>query len=92
MQARTPAMCAMQVMTVDQLSGGRMIVGIGPSGPQVIEGWHGLPYGKPLKRTREYIAIMRQIFGREKPVEFQGEYYQMPYKGPGLFRFRQTPS
>jgi len=83
MQARTPAMCAMQVMTVDQLSGGRMIVGIGPSGPQVIEGWHGLPYGKPLKRTREYIAIMRQIFGREKPVEFQGEYYQMPYKGPG---------
>ena len=83
MQARTPAMCAMQVMTVDQLSGGRMIVGIGPSGPQVIEGWHGQPYGKPLKRTREYIAVMRQIFGREKPVEFQGEYYQMPYKGPG---------
>jgi F420-dependent oxidoreductase-like protein len=83
MQARTPAMCAMQVMTVDQLSGGRMIVGIGPSGPQVIEGWHGLPYGKPLKRTREYIAVMRQIFGREKPVEFQGEYYQLPYKGPG---------
>jgi F420-dependent oxidoreductase-like protein len=83
MQARTPAMCAMQVMTVDQLSGGRIIVGLGPSGPQVIEGWHGLPYGKPLKRTREYVAILRQIFSREKPVEFQGEYYQLPYKGAG---------
>ncbi len=83
MPARTPAMCAMEVMTVDQLSGGRMIVGLGPSGPQVVEGWHGVAYGKPLKRTREYIAIMRQIFQREKPVEFQGEYYQMPYKGPG---------
>jgi F420-dependent oxidoreductase-like protein len=83
MPARTPAMCAMQVMTVDQLSGGRMIVGLGPSGPQVIEGWHGVAYGKPLKRTREYVAIMREIFKREKPVEFQGEYYQMPYTGPG---------
>ncbi len=83
MPARTPAMCAMQAMTVDQLSGGRMIVGLGPSGPQVIEGWHGVAYGKPLKRTREYIAVMREIFRREKPVEFQGEYYQLPYKGPG---------
>ncbi|MDG2306657.1 MAG: LLM class F420-dependent oxidoreductase [Candidatus Binatia bacterium] len=83
MQARTPAMAAMQAMTVDQLSGGRMLVGIGPSGPQVIEGWHGQAYGKPLKRTREYITIMREIFKREKPVEFQGEFYQMPYNGPG---------
>jgi F420-dependent oxidoreductase-like protein len=83
MQARTPAMCAMQAMTVDQLSGGRMIVGLGPSGPQVIEGWHGLPYGKPLKRTREYITIMRKIFAREAPLEFDGEFYQMPYTGPG---------
>lgn len=84
MPARTPAMCAMQAMTVDQLSGGRMIVGLGPgpSGPQVVEGWHGVAY-EPLKRTREYITIMREIFKREKPVEFQGEYYQMPYKGPG---------
>ena len=56
---------------------------VGASGPQVIEGWYGQAYGKPLKRTREYIAVMRQIFGREKPVEFQGEYYQLPYKGPG---------
>lgn len=87
MQARTPAMCAMQAMTVDQLSNGRIIVGLGPSGPQVIEGWHGLAFGKPLKRTREYIAIMRQIFAREKPVEFQGEYYQMPYKGAGSTGF-----
>lgn len=83
MPARTPAMAAMQAMTVDQLSGGRMLVGIGPSGPQVVEGWHGQPYGKPLKRTREYITIMRKIFEREGPVEFQGEFYQMPYTGPG---------
>lgn len=83
MPARTPAMCAMQAMTVDQLSGGRMLVGLGPSGPQVVEGWHGQPYGKPLKRTREYIRIMRDIFKREAPVEFQGEFYQMPYTGPG---------
>ena len=83
MPARTPAMCAMQAMTVDQLSGGRMIVGLGPSGPQVVEGWHGVPYGKPLKRTREYIEIMRRIFAREAPVEFDGEFYQLPYTGEG---------
>lgn len=83
MSARTPAMCAMQAMTLDQLSGGRMIVGLGPSGPQVIEGWHGQPYGKPLTRTREYIEIMRRIFAREEPVNYQGEIYQMPYTGPG---------
>jgi F420-dependent oxidoreductase-like protein len=81
--ARTPAMCAMQAMTVDQLSGGRMIVGLGPSGPQVVEGWHGVAYGKPLTRTREYIAIMRKIFAREERVEFDGKEYQLPYKGPG---------
>ena len=83
MPARTPAMCAMQAMTVDQLSGGRMIVGLGPSGPQVVEGWHGVPYGKPLTRTREYIEIMRKIFAREEPVSFNGEEYQLPYTGPG---------
>jgi F420-dependent oxidoreductase-like protein len=81
--ARTPAMCAMQAMTVDQLSGGRMIVGLGPSGPQVVEGWHGVPYGKPLTRTREYIEIMRKIFAREEPVAFDGKEYQLPYTGPG---------
>jgi F420-dependent oxidoreductase-like protein len=83
MPARTPAMCAMQAMTVDQLSGGRMIVGLGPSGPQVVEGWHGVPYGKPLTRTREYIQIMRMIFAREEKVSFEGKEYQMPYNGPG---------
>jgi len=83
MPARTPAMCAMQAMTVDALSGGRMIVGLGPSGPQVVEGWHGVPYGKPLTRTREYIRIMRAIFERKEPVTFQGEEYQIPYTGPG---------
>ncbi len=81
--ARTPAMCAMQAMTVDQLSGGRMIVGLGPSGPQVVEGWHGVPYGKPLTRTREYIKILRMIFAREEKVAFEGKEYQLPYTGPG---------
>ena len=83
MPARTPAMCAMQAMTVDQLSGGRMIVGLGPSGPQVVEGWHGVPYGKPLVRTREYIEIMRKVFARQEPVAYEGKEYQIPYRGPG---------
>ncbi|MFI5316739.1 MAG: LLM class F420-dependent oxidoreductase [Myxococcota bacterium] len=81
--ARTPAMCAMTAMTLDALSGGRFILGLGPSGPQVVEGWHGVRYGKPLTRTREYIQIIRQILKREKPVEFHGEEYELPYAGPG---------
>ena len=81
--ARTPAMCAMTAMTLDALSGGRFILGLGPSGPQVVEGWHGVRYGKPLTRTREYIEIIRQILKREKPVEFHGEEYELPYVGPG---------
>jgi F420-dependent oxidoreductase-like protein len=81
--ARTPAMCAMTAMTLDALSGGRFILGIGPSGPQVVEGWHGVSYGKPLTRTREYIQIIRQILKREKPVEFHGEEYDLPYTGAG---------
>jgi F420-dependent oxidoreductase-like protein len=81
--ARTPAMTAMTAMTLDALSGGRFILGLGPSGPQVVEGWHGVAYGKPLTRTREYVAIIRQIFRREGPVEFKGECYQLPYQGPG---------
>ena len=72
MPARTPAMCAMTAMSLDQLSGGRFIVGLGASGPQVVEGWHGVPYGKPVTRTKEYIKIMRKIFEREGPVEFDG--------------------
>jgi F420-dependent oxidoreductase-like protein len=83
MPARTPAMCAMQAMTVDALSGGRMIVGLGPSGPQVVEGWHGVAYGKPLARTREYVSILRKIFAREEPVTFHGTEYRIPYDGPG---------
>src|SRR5215468_9246379 len=83
MAARTPAMTAMTATTLDQLSGGRMLVGLGVSGPQVVEGWHGVPYGKPLQRTREYIEIVRSVWRREKPLEFKGEYYQIPYRGPG---------
>jgi len=83
MPARSPAMTAMTAMTLDHLSGGRFILGLGPSGPQVVEGWHGTPYGKPLTRTREYIAIIRQILAREKPVEFHGEMYDIPVTGPG---------
>jgi F420-dependent oxidoreductase-like protein len=83
MPGRTPAMTAMTAMTIDGLSGGRFILGIGPSGPQVVEGWHGVPYGKPLQRTREYIEIVRTILAREVPVEHHGKEYDIPYNGPG---------
>ncbi len=83
MPARTPAMTAMTAMTLDHLSDGRFILGLGPSGPQVAEGWHGVPYGKPLTRTKEYINIVRQILAREAPLEFQGEYYHVPNKEEG---------
>ena len=83
MPARTPAMAAMTAMTLDHLSGGRFILGLGPSGPQVIEGWHGVPYGKPLTRTREYIAIIRKILAREQPLEFHGSEYNIPATGAG---------
>ena len=83
MPARTPAMTAMTAMSLDQISGGRFILGLGPSGPQVVEGWHGMAYGKPLTRTREYIDIIRKIFAREAPVVHEGEHYQMPFTGPG---------
>src|SRR5689334_20425060 len=83
MPARTPACAAMTAMSLQALSGDRFLLGIGPSGPQVIEGWHGVPYGKPLTRTREYISIVRQIFARERPLEHRGEHYQIPYTGPG---------
>jgi F420-dependent oxidoreductase-like protein len=72
----------MTAMTLDALSGGRFRLGLGVSGPQVAEGWHGVPFGKPLVKTREYVEIVRTIFKREKPVEFRGEYYQIPYTGP----------
>jgi F420-dependent oxidoreductase-like protein len=83
MPARQPAMTAMTAMTLDHLSGGRFILGLGPSGPQVSEGWYGVPYGKPLTRTREYIQIIRDIWAREKPLEFQGEHYSIPVSGAG---------
>ena len=81
MPARSPAMTAMTATTLDQLSGGRFLLGIGASGPQVVEGWHGVAYGNAMKRTREYIEIVRKIWAREKPVEFDGTIYHVPYKG-----------
>ena len=77
LSARTPAATAMAAMTLDHLSGGRFILGIGASGPQVVEGWYGQPYPRPLERTREYIQIMRKIFAREEPVTFEGKHYQL---------------
>src|SRR5260221_2310343 len=80
MPARTPAMTAMTAATLDLLSGGRMLLGLGVSGPQVVEGWHGQPYGKPLVRTREYIEILRAMLARKAPLDYQGEAYQIPIK------------
>jgi F420-dependent oxidoreductase-like protein len=76
-------MAAMTAMTIDQLSGGRFTLGIGPSGPQVVEGWHGVPYGRPLSRTREYVSIIRNVLAREGPLEHQGYHYQIPCMGDG---------
>jgi F420-dependent oxidoreductase-like protein len=81
MTARAPAMAAMTAATIDLLTGGRMLVGIGASGPQVVEGWHGVPYGKPVTRAREYVEIMRKIWKREEPLEHHGEHYDIPCKG-----------
>jgi F420-dependent oxidoreductase-like protein len=83
MPGRTPALAAMTAMTLNVLSGGRFILGIGASGPQVVEGWHGVPYGKPLLRTREYIEIIRKILDRREPLSHAGEHYQIPYTGAG---------
>jgi F420-dependent oxidoreductase-like protein len=83
MPARTPAMTAMTAMTLQALSGGRFILGLGPSGPQVVEGWHGVAYGRPLTRTKEYISIIRTILERKERVTHKGFHYEMPYAGPG---------
>jgi F420-dependent oxidoreductase-like protein len=80
--ARTPTMAAMTAISLDHLSGGRFIVGLGPSGPQVVEGWYGASYAKPLTRLREYIEIMRLVFARQAPVQYNGQVYQLPYQGP----------
>lgn len=71
--AHTPANCAMTMSTLGALSGGRVLVGLGLSGPQVVEGWHGVPYGKPAARLREYVEILRRIWAREAPVSFAGQ-------------------
>ncbi len=83
MPARTPAMAAMTAMSLAELSGGRFIVGLGASGPQVVEGWHGVPYGKPVTRLKEYVQIMKQIFARQGPATYDGAMYQLPYTGAG---------
>jgi F420-dependent oxidoreductase-like protein len=79
--ARTPACAGTTAITLNELSGGRFILGVGPSGPGVVEGWHGQPYSKPLARTREYIAIVRALHARKAPLEFDGDLYQLPYRG-----------
>jgi F420-dependent oxidoreductase-like protein len=81
MPGRTPANAAMTAMTLNQLSGGRFLMGLGLSGPQVVEGWHGVSYKRPLTRTREYIDIVRQIFRREERLSLDGKIYQIPYHG-----------
>jgi F420-dependent oxidoreductase-like protein len=83
LSARTPTATAMSAITLDHLSNGRLILGLGVSGPQVVEGWYGQPYRKPLARTREYVEIIRRVMAREEPLEFDGEFYQHPYHGPG---------
>jgi alkanesulfonate monooxygenase SsuD/methylene tetrahydromethanopterin reductase-like flavin-dependent oxidoreductase (luciferase family) len=85
MTARAPAVTAMTAATLDLLTGGRMLLGIGASGPQVVEGWHGVPYGKPVTRAREYVEIVRKILEREQPLEHHGEHYDIPTRsGSGL--------
>jgi F420-dependent oxidoreductase-like protein len=79
--ARPPAAAAMAGATIDKLSGGRFLFGFGPSGPQVSEGWYGVPYAKPWGRTREYIEVVREIVARKGPVDHQGEHYTLPLPG-----------
>ncbi|MFT5012002.1 MAG: F420-dependent oxidoreductase-like protein [Patiriisocius sp.] len=81
MPGRSPAMTAMTAMTLNQLSNGRFILGLGASGPQVVEGWHGQAYGRPVTRIKEYVSIVKQIMAREGPVEHKGFHYSLPYDG-----------
>ncbi len=83
LSARTPTACAMATLALDHLSGGRMILGLGVSGPQVVEGWYGQPYSKPVTRTREYVDIIRQVLARQGPVTSDSEFYSLPYTGEG---------
>jgi F420-dependent oxidoreductase-like protein len=83
LSARTPTACAMAALTLDHLSGGRHILGLGVSGPQVVEGWYGHKFPKPLARTREYVDILRQVWAREAPVRSDGPHYPLPLTGEG---------
>ncbi len=83
--ARTPTATAMHALTLDHLSGGRVTLGLGVSGPQVVEGWYGQPFDKPLARTREYVSIIRQVLARQAPVANPGPHYPLPYQGPGAW-------
>jgi F420-dependent oxidoreductase-like protein len=83
LSARTPTACAMAALTLDHLSGGRHILGLGVSGPQVVEGWYGQKFPKPLARTREYVDILRQVWAREAPVHSDGPHYPLPLTGEG---------
>jgi F420-dependent oxidoreductase-like protein len=85
LSARTPTATAMAALTLDHLSGGRVILGLGVSGPQVVEGWYGQPFAKPLSRTREYVDIVRQVLRREAPVTSPGPHYPLPYTGEGAW-------
>ena len=87
MAARTPAATAMQAMTIDALAGGgRVIVGLGVSGPQIVEGWYGQPWGSPVKRLRDYVTIMRKVIARKEPVTHNGAEISLPYDGPGSIK------
>lgn len=79
--ARTPTAAAMAALTLDHLSGGRFVLGLGASGPQVVEGWYGAPYPRPLARTREYVDVVRQVLRREEPVVADGDFFQLPHRG-----------
>jgi F420-dependent oxidoreductase-like protein len=81
LSARPPATLAMAAMTMDHLTGGRVLLGVGTSNPQVVEGWYGQPYPRPLERTREYVEILRTIIARDEPVVYHGKHYQLPYPG-----------
>ncbi|HEY5515950.1 MAG TPA: LLM class F420-dependent oxidoreductase [Pengzhenrongella sp.] len=85
LSARTPTAAAMAALTLDHLSGGRFTLGLGASGPQVVEGWYGQPFPRPLARTREYVAIVREVLAREVPVAYDGEFYSLPFRGGSGF-------
>lgn len=89
MPARTPASTAMTAMSLDELSGGRVVLGLGTSGPQVVEGWHGVPFDKPVARTREYVELVRSFIAREVPVDFAGRFYNVPLR-PELKAMRSS--